>query len=115
MKYQNKWIYEHLGITRKALCIYEDMGFIDKKTTQNPKNKYREYIVREDILMCVKDAALSDKQLQALLKLERPVTEIYEAFRMRETNQIDIVKDTIKCQANAMIRANFLRDQHGER
>ena len=74
-----------------------------------------EYIVREDILMCVKDAALSDKQLQALLKLERPVTEIYEAFRMRETNQIDIVIDTIKCHANAMIRADFLRDRQGER
>lgn len=43
MKYQNKWILTNLGITRKALCIYEDYGLIDKKSTQNPNNRYREY------------------------------------------------------------------------
>lgn len=48
MKYKVNWIERNLGVTRKALRIYEDKGLIDKTTIQNPDNKYREYS-NEDI------------------------------------------------------------------
>ncbi|GAB6172957.1 hypothetical protein JCM15765_24350 [Paradesulfitobacterium aromaticivorans] len=43
MKYTVKWVEKNLGITRKALRIYEEKGLMDKTTFQNPDNKYREY------------------------------------------------------------------------
>lgn len=43
MKYTVNWVEKNLGVTRKALRIYEDKGLMDKSTFQNPDNKYREY------------------------------------------------------------------------
>lgn len=43
MKYTVNWIEKNLGVTRKALRNYEEKGLMDKKTFQNPDNKYREY------------------------------------------------------------------------
>lgn len=43
MKYTVNWVEKNLGVTRKALRIYEEKGLMDKKTFQNPDNKYREY------------------------------------------------------------------------
>lgn len=43
MKYTVNWVEKNLGVTRKALRIYEEKGLMDKATFQNPDNKYREY------------------------------------------------------------------------
>lgn len=43
MKYTVNWVEKNLGVTRKALRIYEEKGLMDKSTFQNPENKYREY------------------------------------------------------------------------
>lgn len=43
MKYTVNWVGKNLGVTRKALRIYEEEGLMDKTTFQNPDNKYREY------------------------------------------------------------------------
>lgn len=48
MKYTVNWVEKNLGVTRKALRIYEEKGLMDKTTFQNPGNKYREYS-EEDI------------------------------------------------------------------
>lgn len=48
MKYTVNWVEKNLGVTRKALRIYEKKGLMDKTTFQNPDNKYREYS-NEDI------------------------------------------------------------------
>lgn len=43
MKYTVKQVEDKLGITRKVLRKYEEIGLIDKKNIENPVNKYREY------------------------------------------------------------------------
>jgi len=43
VKYTVNWVEKNLGVTRKALRIYEEKGLMDKSTFQNPDNKYREY------------------------------------------------------------------------
>ena len=43
MKYSVNWVEKNLGVSRKALRIYEEKGLMDKSTFQNPENKYREY------------------------------------------------------------------------
>ena len=43
MKYSIKWVTEHMGITRDMIREYEKQGIIDKKSSQNPDNRYREY------------------------------------------------------------------------
>ena len=39
MGYQVKWVEEHLGVTRKALRIYEEKGLMPK----NEGGQYRRY------------------------------------------------------------------------
>ena len=41
MKYSIKWVTEHMGITRDMIREYEKQGIIDKKSSQNPDNRYR--------------------------------------------------------------------------
>ncbi len=74
-----------------------------------------EYTVREDILMCMEEAELSDKQCKALLKLKSPITDVFKDFQKRETDHMDNVRDTIECRANAIIRADFIREQQEAR
>jgi len=41
MKYTADWIEKNIGVTRKALRIYEDKGLLEPN--RNPNNNYREY------------------------------------------------------------------------
>ena len=43
------------------------------------ENAYQ-YAVREDIVYSLEDHALSDAQLSALLKLDRPLESVWETF-----------------------------------
>ena len=74
-----------------------------------------EYCIREDIVLCMETLDLSDKQARALLKLKNPLAEIYEAWGHSETRHMDHIRDTIKCKANAEIRADFIRAKREER
>ena len=38
-----------------------------------------------------------------------------EDFEKRETDHMDNIRDTIECRANAVIRADFLRDRREAR
>ena len=43
MKYSVKWVEDNLGVTRKALRNYEAKGLMQKDSSRNPTNNYREY------------------------------------------------------------------------
>ena len=58
---------------------------------------------------------LSDKQCKALLKSPRPLADVFRDFEKRETDHMDNIRDTIECRANAVIRADFLRDRREAR
>ena len=58
---------------------------------------------------------LSDKQCKALLKSPSPLADLFKDFEKRETDHMDNIRDTIECRANAVIRADFLRDRREAR
>ena len=83
-------------------------------------NHCYEYTVREDIVLALEEYDLSDKQCKALLKSPSPLADVFKDFEKRETDHMDNIRDTIECRANAVIRADLLRDRrearytHGE-
>ena len=78
-------------------------------------NHTYEYTVREDILMSLEYNSLPNTQVQALLKSPSPLADVFKDFEKRETDHMDIIRDTIECRANAVIRADFLRDRREAR
>lgn len=78
-------------------------------------NSAYEYCIREDIVLCMEALDISDKQAKALLKLKKPLAEIYEAWGHRETKHMDQIRDTIMHRANAEIRADFVKAKREER
>ena len=51
----------------------------------------------------------------ALLKSPSPLADVFRDFEKRETDHMDNIRDTIECRANAVIRADFLRDRREAR
>ena len=78
-------------------------------------NHCYEYTVREDIVLALEEYDLSDKQCKALLKSPSPLADVFKDFEKRETDHMDNIRDTIECRANAVIRADFLRDRREAR
>ena len=78
-------------------------------------NHCYEYTVREDIVLALEEYDLSDKQCKALLKSPSPLADVFKNFEKRETDHMDNIRDTIECRANAVIRADFLRDRREAR
>lgn len=74
-----------------------------------------EYTTREDIVLALEYHDLSDKQCRALLKSPSPLADIFKDFEKRETDHMDNIFDTIKCRANAVIRADFIKEQRASR
>lgn len=74
-----------------------------------------EYSVREDIVMCVEELNLPDKQAKALFKAKTPVADIFKSWEKRETGYMDQVRDTLESKANENIRADFIKARREER
>ena len=72
-------------------------------------------ISKEDIVLALEEYDLSDKQCKALLKSPCPLADVFKDFEKRETDHMDNIRDTIECRANAVIRADFLRDRREAR
>lgn len=69
-----------------------------------------EYTVREDILIGMEDADLSERQAKALLKSPCPLEDAYKEFRDRETEYMDTIRDSVETVANRMIRREAERE-----
>ena len=74
-----------------------------------------EYSVREDIVMCMEELNLPDKQAKALIEAKTPVADIFKSWERRETGYMDQVRDTLESKANEIIRADFIKARREER
>ena len=74
-----------------------------------------EYVVREDIVLSLEEHDLSDKQCKALLKSPCPLADVFKEFEKQETCLMENIRNAIECRANAVIRADFIREHRGER
>lgn len=73
-------------------------------------NHTYEYTMREDIVMAMEDLELTPKQAKALLKSPRPLADVFEEFKDRETEHMDTIRDSIETRANEVIRRENARE-----
>ena len=78
-------------------------------------NHTYEYTMREDIVMCMEELELSEKQAKALLKSPSPLADVFDEFKDREGKHMNTIRDSIETEANKSIRRNFIRKQRESR
>ena len=75
--------------------------------SQPPKeilNHTYEYTTREDILMTLENNDLRLDQAQALLSSPTPLADVFKEFENRETDYMDVVRDSMESRANTLLR-----------
>lgn len=75
--------------------------------SQPPKeilNHTYEYTTREDILMTLENNDLRFDQAQALLSSPTPLADVFKEFENRETDYMDVVRDSMESRANTLLR-----------
>lgn len=78
-------------------------------------NHTYEYTMREDIVMCMEELELTDKQAKALLKSPSPLADVFDEFKDREVEHMDTIRDSIETEANKGVRRDFIRKQRESR
>lgn len=63
-------------------------------------NHTYEYTVREDILYCLEENNLDDKQVKALLRSPCPLADVFKEWENRETGYMDEILETVKSRAD---------------
>lgn len=66
-------------------------------------NHTYEYTTREDILMTLEDNDLSFEQAWALLSSPTPLADVFKEFENRETDYMDVVRESMASRANTVI------------
>lgn len=92
----NKLLYEKMKT--------EQDKFREWLFTQEPSeilNHTYEYTMREDIVMCMEELELSQKQAKALYKSPCPLRDVYEEFKDREVEHMDTIRDSEKPRTTA--------------
>ena len=54
-----------------------------------------EKVMRDDILMLFEDDFLDDKQIKALLRLEKPLSACYDEWLKNDCSYMDMLRDTV--------------------
>ena len=78
-------------------------------------NHTYEYTTREDILMCMEELSLQPKQAKAMLTSPCPLKDVYEEFRDRETNYMDMIRESIEAEADRCIHKEKQRASREDR
>ena len=68
------------------------------------ENAYQ-YAVREDIVYSLESHALSDAQLSALLKLDRPLESVWQTFLHNDYDTMSPIRDSMENRADEELRA----------
>lgn len=106
----NKLLYEKM----KA----EQDKFREWLLTQEPSeilNHTYEYTMREDIVMCMEELELSQKQAKALYKSPCTLSDVYEEFKDREVEHMDTIRDSIETEADKSIRREKAKTERESR
>lgn len=74
-----------------------------------------EYTIREDIVMVVETAELSEAHVTALLKSPFPLMDIYKEWEKPETHHMDDVRSAIEARADSIIENEKKPKQREER
>lgn len=102
----NAELYERLSAEQQ-----EYRAYLLQCSPEEILNHTWEYTMREDMVMAMETLDLSPAQAKALLKSKRPLAEIVEEFRDRETDHMDTIRDAIEtCAKDALKREQRNRE-----
>lgn len=91
----------------------DQSNYRDWLFTQPPEeilNHTYKYTMCEDIVMAMEELELSTKQAKALLKSSSPLADVYREFEKRETDHMDVIRDSIENCADTVIKREALRE-----
>ena len=78
-------------------------GWLLSQPPEEILNHTYEYTCREDILMALEYNNLSFEQAWALLSSPTPLADVFKEFENRETDYMDVVRDSMESRANTTI------------
>lgn len=78
-------------------------GWLLSQPPEEILNHTYEYTTREDILMALEYNDLRFDQAWALLSSPTPLADVFKEFENRETDYMDVVRDSMESRANTII------------
>jgi hypothetical protein len=92
--------------------LYEKLSkefndFCDKLKTLSPEEIIRssyEKVFKEDILMCFECSDMGYEKAKALLRLDKPLDDLYNEWIGADCSYMDMLRDCIDDRANEAVR-----------
>lgn len=63
-----------------------------------------EHTIKQDIVECAENDVFEDYVVRALLRSRNPLNDIFEEYRTRDTQHMDILRDCFEAEAKAAIK-----------
>ena len=105
---------EELNFELYRRMLTEQESFRDELLSLPPEqilSRAYEYVVREDIVMSLEENDLSGRQARALLTSEHPLQDIFLRWENSESSHMEEIRDVIECEANSVIRIEFMKSR----
>ena len=96
----------------------EQDAFIEHLKTLPPEqiiDRSYEKAMRDDILITFEDDSLSDKQVEALAKLDYPLSVCYDEWQKTDVTYMDRLRDVVDDVANDLIKQNEAEKQNNKK
>ena len=106
----NKLLYEKMRAEQDKY-----RGWLLAQEPSEILNHTYEYTMREDIVMCMEELELSQKQAKALYKSRCPLNDVYEESRDRDAGYMDTIRDSIETEADKSIRRQIAKSERESR
>lgn len=74
-----------------------------------------EKVMRDDILIIFEDDTLSDKQVEALAKLEYPLSACYDEWQKTDVTYMDRLRDAVDDYANDLVKESEAEKQKAKK
>ena len=96
----------------------EQSDYIEHLKTLPPEqiiDRAYEKVMRDDILITFEDDSLSDKQVEALAKLDYPLSVCYDEWQKTDVTYMDRLRDVVDDVANDLIKQNEAEKQNNKK
>ena len=109
---------EDLRQTLWEKAAKEQSDYVEYLKTLPPEqiiDRAYEKVMRDDILIVFEDESLSDKQVEALVKLDYPLSACYDEWQKTDVTYMDRIRDVIDDVANDLIKKNEAEKQKNKK
>ena len=109
---------ENLRQTLWEKAAKEQSDYVEHLKTLPPEHiidRAYEKVMRDDILITFEDDSLSDKQVEALAKLDCPLSVCYDEWQKTDVTYMDRLRDVVDDVANDLIKQNETEKQNNKK